>query len=90
MFAPGAVAIQKMKFSTFLVTNVTVEWACNIRFEPIPVKVTCANLWPHFCWGRMCDSTQVSLCPSPMQIHQSIGDSDQKTLTKRLMTPNDP
>ena len=27
MFAPGAVAIQKLKFSLFLVTNVTLEWA---------------------------------------------------------------
>ena len=21
------------------------------------------DLWPHFCWGHMCDSTQVSLRP---------------------------
>ena len=29
--------------------------------------------WPltHICWGLMCDSTQGSLCPSPMKIHQS-------------------
>ena len=30
------------------------------------------DLWPHFCWGHMCDSTQGSLCPSPMKIHQSV------------------
>ena len=29
-------------------------------------------LWPHVCWGHMCDSTQGSLCPSPMTIHQCI------------------
>ena len=30
------------------------------------------NLWPHVCWGHMCDSTQGSLCPSPMTIHQCM------------------
>ena len=30
------------------------------------------DLWPHVCWGRMCDSTQGSLCPSPMGIHQCM------------------
>ena len=30
------------------------------------------DLWPHICWGNMCDSTQGSLCPSPMKIHQSM------------------
>ena len=30
------------------------------------------DLWPHICWCFMCDSTQGSLCPSPMVIHQSM------------------
>ena len=30
------------------------------------------DLWPHICWGHMCDSTQGSLCPSPMKKHQSM------------------
>ena len=30
------------------------------------------DLWPHICWGHMCDSTQGSLCPSPMAIHQCM------------------
>ena len=30
------------------------------------------DLWPQVCWGYMCDSTQGSLCPSPMKIHQSM------------------
>ena len=30
------------------------------------------DLWPHFYWGHMCDSTQGSLCPSPMGIHQCM------------------
>ena len=30
------------------------------------------DLWSHICWGHMYDSTQGSLCPSPMKIHQSM------------------
>ena len=30
------------------------------------------DLWPHVCWGHMCDSIQGSLCPSPMTIHQCM------------------
>ena len=30
------------------------------------------DLWPHVCWGHMCDFTQGSLCPSPMTIHQCM------------------
>ena len=30
------------------------------------------DLWPHICWGHLCDSTQGSLCPSPMGIHQCM------------------
>ena len=30
------------------------------------------DLWPHVCGGHMCDSTQGSLCPSPMTIHQCM------------------
>ena len=30
------------------------------------------DLWPHICWGHMCDSTQGSLCRSPMGIHQCM------------------
>ena len=30
------------------------------------------DLWPHVCWGHMCDSTQGSLCPSPKTIHQCM------------------
>ena len=35
-------------------------------------SLTLDDLWPHVCWGHMCDSTQGSLCPSPMKIHQSM------------------
>ena len=30
------------------------------------------DLWPHICWGHMCDSTQGSLCPSPVGIHECM------------------
>ena len=30
------------------------------------------DLRPQVCWGHMCDSTQGSLCPSPMGIHQCM------------------
>ena len=30
------------------------------------------DLWPHVYWAHMCDSTQGSLCPSPMEIHQCM------------------
>ena len=60
---------------------------CNIRFENTSKYVdtltlfsknlnqrslTLDDLWPHVCWGHMCDSTQGSLCPSPMTIHQCM------------------
>ena len=35
------------------------------------------DLWSHIWWGYMCDSTQGSLFPSPMGIHQVCGYSDQ-------------
>ena len=60
---------------------------CNIRFENTSKYVDTLtlfpktwtkghwpldDLWPHVCWGHMCDSTQGSLCPSPMIIHQCM------------------
>ena len=35
-------------------------------------SLTLDDLWPHICWGHRCDSTQGSLCPSPMGIHQCM------------------
>ena len=35
-------------------------------------SLTLDDLWPHICWDHICDSTQGSLCPSPMKIHQSM------------------
>ena len=36
------------------------------------MTLTLYDLWPHVCWGHMCDCTQGSLCPSPMEIHQCM------------------
>ena len=53
------------------------------------------DLWPHIFWGLMCDSTQGSLCPSPMKIHQSMWiqwlfckNLKQKSLTPRDLWPH--
>ena len=35
----------------------------------------------------MCDSTQVSLCPSPMQIHQSMWIQRQKNFNQKVNDP---
>ena len=52
------------------------------------------DLWPHICWGLMCDSTQGSLCPSPMKIHQSMRIQwiilQKKNLNQRSLTPRWP
>ena len=52
------------------------------------------DLWPHICWGLMCDSTQGSLCPSPMKIHQSMWIQwpflQKKKLNHRSLTPRWP
>ena len=60
---------------------------CNIRFENTSKYVDTLtffpktwtkghwpldDLWPHVSWGHMCDSTQGSLCPSPMTVHQCM------------------
>ena len=50
------------------------------------------DLWPHICWGHMCDSTQGSLCPSPMGINQCmwIQWSILKMTNQRSLTPRWP
>ena len=35
-------------------------------------SLTLDDLWPHICWCHMCDSTQGSLCLSPMGTHQCM------------------
>ena len=49
------------------------------------------DLWPHICWGHMCDSTQGSLCPSPMGIHQCmwIQWSILQITNQRSLAPDD-
>ena len=50
------------------------------------------DLWPHICWGHMCDSTQGSLCPGPMGIHQCMWIQGLfcKNLNQRSLTPRWP
>ena len=35
-------------------------------------SLTLDDLWPHICWGHVCDSTQGSLSPSFMEMHQCM------------------
>ena len=49
------------------------------------------DLWPHICWGHMCDSAQGKLCRSPMGIHQCmwiqwsiLQITNQRSFTPRL------
>ena len=50
------------------------------------------DLWPHICWGLMCDSSQGSLCPSPMKYIKVCGYSDLfcKNLKRRSLIPRWP
>ena len=52
------------------------------------------DLWPHICWGHMCDSTQGSLCPSPWKYIKVCGYSEtffaKKNLNQRSLTPRWP
>ena len=77
------------------------------HFYPSPTKICRSmwilechwpldDLWPQVCWGHMSDSTQGSLCPSPMKIHQSmwtqwpfLKKNNQRSLTPRWpLTPH--
>ena len=46
------------------------------------------DLWPHVCWGHMCDSTQGSLCPSSMGIHQCMWIKDLRGNPKPRVSPD--
>ena len=47
------------------------------------------DLWPHFCWGHMCDSTLGSLCPSPLKyVNYAYRDFFFKNLNQRSLTPS--
>ena len=50
------------------------------------------DLWSQVCWDHICDSTQGSLCPSPMKIHQSMWIQWPffKNLNQRSLTPRWP
>ena len=54
---------------------------------------TLDDLWPQVFWAHMCDSTQGSLYPSPMKIHQSMWIQWPfffKNLNQRSLTPRWP
>ena len=60
-----------------ILKNLKIHQSMRIHWPFFPKTWTKGNwplddLWPHVCWGHMCDSTQWSLCPSPMTIHQCM------------------
>ena len=53
-------------------TSMYVDTVINFAKLPTKGHRPLDDLWPHICWGHMCDSTQQSLCLSPMGIHQCM------------------
>ena len=64
-------------FAIIVILDLKIHQSMSIHWPFFPKTWTKGhwsldNLWPHVCWGHMCDSTQGSLCPSPMTIHQCM------------------
>ena len=64
-------------FAIILILDLKIHQSMWIHWPFFPKTWTKGHwpiddLWPHVCWGHMCDSTQGSLCPSPMGIHQCM------------------
>ena len=64
-------------FAIIVILNLNIHQSMWIHWPFFPKTWTKGHwplddLWPHVCWGHMCDSTQGSLYPSPMTIHQCM------------------
>ena len=64
-------------FAIIVILDLKIHQSMRIHWPFFPKTWTKGHwpldgLWPHVCWGHMCDSTQGSLCPSPMTIHQCM------------------
>ena len=64
-------------FAIIVILDLKIHQSMWIHWPSFPKTWTKGHwplddLWPHVCWGHMCDSTQESLCPSPMTIHQCM------------------
>ena len=64
-------------FATIVILDLKIHQSMWIHWPFFPKPWTKGHwplddLWPHVCWGHMCDSIQGSLCPSPMTIHQCM------------------
>ena len=64
-------------FAIIVILDLKIHQSMRIHWSFFPKTWTKGHwplddLWPHVCWGHMCDSTQGSLCPSPMTIHQCM------------------
>ena len=64
-------------FAIIVILDLKIHQSMWIHWSFLPKTWTKGHwplhdLWPHVCWGHMCDSTQGSLCPSPMTIYQCM------------------
>ena len=64
-------------FAIIVILDLKIHQSMRIHWPFFPKTWTKGHwplddLWSHVCWGHMCDSTQGSLCPSPMTIHQCM------------------
>ena len=68
---------QSHTFAIIVILDLKIHQSMRIHWPFFPKTWTkghwlLGDLSPHVCWGHMCDSTQGSLCPSPMTIHQCM------------------
>ena len=64
-------------FAIIVILDLKIHQSMWIHWSFFPITWTKGHwplddLWPHVCWGHICDSTHGSLCPSPMTIHQCM------------------
>ena len=78
--------------SRLLLRSHTCAIIVILDLTPYLLRWEKGDLWPQGCWSHMCDSTQGSLCISPMKIHQSmcIQWPFCKNLNQRSLTPRWP
>ena len=64
---PWIIVTKSHENSSKYVDTVTLFWKTWTKgHRPLD------DLWPHVCWRHMCDSTQGSLCPRSIGIHQCM------------------
>ena len=70
---PNSIEYTKVQWPFF---KTSTKWSMNLH-----------DLWPHSCLDQICDSTQRSLCPRPIEIEYS--DRFFKNFIQKVTDPND-